>query len=322
MGKRKPILICAQPCILYYAWQLEVMLENFRQVGLNDHKVHCLIGYNRTQEDLGQLWDIFKRVESRYEFCRFYFYEDTRQQPIHYISSIRPNLLSQHFVAYPDLSKEVFFYHDCDIVFTKYPDFFDNYMNDDDNWYVSNTISYIGHTYIKSKGDDVMNMMLSTFGISEDFIKQREQQSGGAQYIMKGVDWRFFKKMEFDCEKLYKSVTDLNNIKKQSEPTYHELQIWCSDMWAILWSAWLRGFKTNVIPELDFAWATDNIERWDEKYIFHNAGVTDAKKNELFYKGDYRFVTPYNVSGETYDITKASYKYFEIVKKVAKYTAI
>lgn len=322
MRKRKPILICAQPLIQYYAWQLEVMLHNFRQVGLLDHKVHILVGYNRTQDNLGKLWDTFKRIESRYEFCEFFFYEDSRQQPIYYISSIRPNLLWQHFEKHPTLSNEVFFYHDCDIVFTKYPDFFEKYMEDDENWYVSNTISYIGHRYIKSKGDAVTEMMLSQFGISEQFIQDREEQSGGAQYIMKGVDWRFFKKMQFDCELLFKNVTELNKSLKKVDDTYHELQIWCSDMWAILWNAWMRGFKTNIIPELDFAWATDDISRWDEKYIFHNAGVTSSMKQTLFYKGDYMNNTPYNVLGDTYDTNRASYKYFEIVKEVSKQTAI
>jgi len=195
-------------------------------------------------------------------------------------------------------------------------------MDDDENWYVSNTISYIGHRYIKSKGDLVMDMMLSIFGISEEFIQEREEQSGGAQYIMKGVDWRFFKKMQFDCETLFKNVTELNNSLKKDNPTYHELQIWCSDMWAILWNAWMRGFKTNVIPELDFAWATDDISRWDEKYIFHNAGVTSSNKEMLFYKGDYINKTPYDVIGDTYDKQKASHKYFQIIQEVSKQTAI
>lgn len=323
MQKKRPIFMCAQPLIIYYGWQLEVMLYNFRQVGIDKHEVHILVAYNKSQDELGRLWDMFKRVESRYsDFAKFFFYEDTREQPIHYISSIRPNIISQHLHAHPGLSNDIIFYHDCDIVFTKYPDFFEKYLAHDNNWYVSDTISYIGHSYIKSKGDDVMNMMLSVFGMQEKFIEERENQSGGAQYLMKGVDWRFFKKMQFDCEKLYKDVSELNNVKKAQNPSYHTLQIWCSDMWAILWNAWIRGFSTNTIPELAFCWATDNVERWDEHYIFHNAGVTSNSREELFFKGDYMNSTPYSIQSNTYNKSRASSRYFEIILEVAKSSVI
>lgn len=323
MQKKRPIFMCAQPLIIYYGWQLEVMLYNFRQVGIDKHEVHILVAYNKSQDILGKLWDMFKRVESRYsDFAKFFFYEDTREQPIHYISSIRPNIISQHFHAHPELSHDIIFYHDCDIVFTRYPDFFENYMAHDNNWYVSDTISYIGHSYIKSKGDDVMDMMLSIFGMQEKFIAERENQSGGAQYLMKGVDWRFFKKMQFDCERLYKDVSELNNVKKAQNPSYHTLQIWCSDMWAILWNAWIRGFSTNTIPELSFCWATDNVERWDEHYIFHNAGVTSDGREELFFKGDYMNSTPYSIQSNTYNKTRASSRYFDIILEVGKSSVI
>lgn len=323
MQKKRPIFMCAQPLISYYAWQLEVMLHNFRQIGIDKHEVHILVAYNKTQDELGKLWDMFKRVESRYsDFAKFFFYEDTRQQPIYYISSIRPNIISQHLYAHDELSNDTIFYHDCDIVFTKYPDFFQNYLADDNNWYVSDTTSYIGHKYIKSKGDEVINMMTSIFGMQENFIAERENQSGGAQYLMKGVDWRFFQKMQYDCERLFRDVTELNNSIKSKDPTYHELQIWCSDMWAILWNAWIRGFKTNIIPELDFVWATDNAEKWDEKYIFHNAGVTENGRQELFYKGDYISTLPYSIQENTYNKSRASSKYFDIILEVAKSSVI
>jgi len=323
MRKNNTILLCAQPCIIYYAWQLEVMLYNFRKVGIDAHEVHCLIAYNKTQDNLGYLWDIFKRIESRYsDFAKFYFYEDTRMQPIRYISSIRPNVMWQHFYQNPELSERVIFYHDCDIVFTKYPDFFEKCEGNDRNWYVSDTISYIGHKYIKSKGQDVLDGMLNVFGINEKFIEERENQSGGAQYIMKGVDWRFFKKIQDDCEKLFYDITLLNNEKRKEDPTYHELQIWCSDMWALLWNAWMRGFTTEIIPELDFCWATDSIENWDKKYIFHNAGVVAQSREDLFFKGDYTDKTPYHIIHNNYNKDRATSKYFDIILEVGKSSAI
>jgi hypothetical protein len=89
--------------------------------------------------------------------ANYFYYEDTRKYPISYISSIRPNVLKQHFKIFTELSQKEIFYHDCDIVFTKYPDFLNkellvNVMN----WFVSDTKSYISYSYILSKGEDVL----------------------------------------------------------------------------------------------------------------------------------------------------------------------
>jgi hypothetical protein len=46
-------------------------------------------------------------------------------------------LLKQHFKAHPQLESEAIFYHDCDIVFTRKPDF--NAFLSDKIWYLSNT---------------------------------------------------------------------------------------------------------------------------------------------------------------------------------------
>jgi hypothetical protein len=60
-------------------------------------------------------------------------------------------------------------------------------------------------------------------------------------------------------------------------------------MWALLWNLWFRGHTTRVIPEMNFSWATDSIERVQELPIFHNAGVgAENQGGELFfYKGKY-----------------------------------
>jgi hypothetical protein len=89
-------------------------------------------------------------------------------------------------------------------------------------------------------------------------------------------------------------------------------------MWAILWGAWLRGYETKIIPEMDFCWATDRIDNWDKKYIFHNAGVTGGTAHELFYKADFRDKYPYLHECETYKKEFASYKYFQIIKAIGQ----
>jgi hypothetical protein len=318
---RKPVtLMCVQPCILYYAWQIEVMLTNFQNIQIDsEFDIECLFAFNKNEPDWEEKVALIKKVESKFEgVAKFFYYEDTRQYPISYISSIRPNVLKQHFNAFADLKNETIFYHDCDIIFAKFPIFLHNYQRQDNNWYVSDTVSYIGYEYIKSKGDDVLFKMCDIVGIDPIDVQQRQLQSGGAQYIMKGVDYNFFHKVEKDCERMYKEISELNQRKKTLDPTHHEIQIWTSDMWCILWNAWLRGYNTNVIKEMDFSWAIDPIEKYDTLSIFHNAGVVGNEPTKVFYKGLYTNKLPYYDDLSDVDETKCSKQYANLIMEVAK----
>ena len=306
--------ICVQPRLLYYAWQVEVMINNFLKHGINPNNIDILVAWN--PNDLTSTlenkhpWD---RLAIHYNQVRFFFYQDTRQQPIHYISSVRPNILKQHFKAHPQLESEAIFYHDCDIVFTQTPNW--NRFLNDNIWYLSNTNSYINYNYITSKGQDVYDKMCEIVGMHPSIPKLMNSNSGGAQYIMKNVDADYWEKVEKDSERLFKEITELNNQKKVADSKYHELQIWCADMWAVLWNGWLLGNETKVIPEMDFSWATDPIKRWKETTIFHNAGVTGTGKH--FYKGIYQQQLPYNIE-DTFDEQFCSKLYFNEIKETAQ----
>lgn len=304
--------ICAQPRILYYAWQVEVMINNFLKRGINPNNIDILVAWN--PDDLtskSENVDIWNKLASHYNTIRFFFYQDTRQKPIHYISSIRPNILKQHFQKHPELKDEVIFYHDCDIVFTKNPDF--RHLLNDDIWYVSDTNSYINSKYILSKGQDVYDKMCEVVGINPTIPKLMNSNSGGAQYILKNIDHNYWDKVERDSENLYKEISEINRKKKEQDSTYHELQIWCSDMWSVLWNGWLLERETKVIPEMDFSWATDHISKWDEKLIYHNAGVTCSCGGN-FYKASYMEILPYKLNIRI-DQNKNSYNYYLEIKE-------
>lgn len=312
--------ISVQPRILYYAWQVEVMLNNFIDLGINPNNIDVLVAYNpndltSSPENI-KLWD---DLRNHYNTVRFFYYEDTRPQPIHYISSVRPNILKQHFQAYPELKNEAIFYHDCDVLFTKSPDFAE--FQNDDIWYLSNTNSYINYDYIVSKGQDVYDKMCEVVGINPAIPKLMNSNSGGAQYILKNVDFDFWDKVERDSEKLYYEITQLNTQKKLENPQYHELQIWCADMWAVLWNAWIRGYETKVVPEMDFCWATEDISNWETKTIFHNAGVT-CSCGRQFYKADYRERLPYDIDIKNYRNNVCGYNYVSEIIKTSKKTCL
>lgn len=315
------------------------MLTNFIENGVNPQDIHivCWKPNGVISKEWLSLAETFKDVS-------FFFYDDIRESK-NYISSIRPNILKQHFNLYPELQDQTIFYHDCDIIFTKpISEWLTKEMIEDDKWYGSDTRWYIGHDYIKSKGDEVLADMCQIVNISEEVVKRNELNSIGAQYIMKNIDAAFWDKVEKDAENLFtvinfkkpfyekawekkmlldSKVTKTKEgklIKEGKEIKYHELQIWCADMWAVLWNAWLRGNTTLVHKNLEFSWGTSSLEVYNKCNIMHNAGVINPQTG-LFFKGSYTQSHPYNDDLQIKEGT-ASNEYWKFIKKVGKTSCI
>lgn len=264
-------------------------------MGVNPNYIDIVCGIENN--DIPLEW---QKLMNHYNYVRFFFYNDTRVTK-NYISSIRPNILKQHFKQYPTLKAETIFYHDCDIIFTKpISDWITDDMINDDKWYGSDTRWYVGHSYIKSKGEGVLDKMCDIVNISKKMIEENENNTIGAQYLMKDIDYTFWDTVERDSENLFRDITELNNQKKQIDPSYHELQIWCADMWAVLWNAWKMGYETTSDKRLDFGWVTNPITDVEKYTILHNAGVVadpdniHSYTNGLFYKGNFINELPYN----------------------------
>lgn len=311
--------ICAQPASIYYAWQVEVMLNNFMSMGVNLNNVDIVCW-----KENGEIPDEWLKLANGYA-ARFFFYNDTRKTK-HYISSIRPNILKQHWEKYPQLKFDAIFYHDCDIVFSKpISEWVTDEMITDENWYGSDTRWYIAHSYIKSKGDDIIKKMCEIMEMDESIIESNEMNAIGAQYLMKGIDYEFWDRVERDSERLFKEITDLNNDKiiedrrtmppDETRQPYHPLQIWCADMWAVLWGGWRIGAKTICHPNFEFSWGTSTKDDYHRFNIMHNAGVTSPNEG-LFYKAQFMNELPYgkdlNIRPET-----ASSAYWEWINLTA-----
>jgi hypothetical protein len=306
--------ICAQPAISYYAWQVEVMLNNFRDMGVNLNQVDIVC-----EKPACKVPEELTKLAERYP-ARFFFYCDTRKEK-GYISSIRPNILKQHFAQHPELSQDVLFYHDCDIAFTRPPsEWITQEMIEGDNWYGSDTKWYIAYDYIIGKGEQVLGLMESIMRMPEGMVKANNDNAIGAQYLMKNIDDRFWARVEMDCERLYVKVTELNNQLKQENPNYHELQIWCADMWALLWNAWKDGVTTLCHPAFDFSWGTSTKDEYYKMNIFHNAGVT-SDESGLFYKAKYINEYPYGLGLDIKPNT-ASAEYYSLVQKAESNSAL
>jgi hypothetical protein len=308
--------ICAQPAINYYTWQVEVMIDNFLQKGVNPEDIHIICGYGK--EGVAPGW---AKLKNRYTDVKFFFYQDTRFKPT-YISSIRPNILHQHWLRNPELEKETVFYHDSDIMFSTNISEFLTPLASDDVCYLSDTVSYIGANYVRSKGEHYLDTLTGLTGVNKQYVIEQENNSGGAQYLLKNIPAKFWEKVYYDCENIWRVGNEMIRKDKEVDPKIHEIQIWCADMWAVLWNLFIWDKKVEVTKTLDFSWGTSHMDEYNRCNIYHNAGVTADRRNELFFKGDYINKLPYSIKLEGFNTNYGAYKYAEQIVKTAETTVL
>jgi hypothetical protein len=280
----------------YYTWQVNLWLESLRELGKSDKAVVLIFIPNFREQN--PKWD---QVLSLYPEAQFVFVKDEDNAssllPI-YIPVLRPYTMWRFLRDNPTYCSKAIFYCDSDILFTK--DFnIDKYLEDGIH-YLSDTNSYINATYFDSKIKDVLPEKLeeyktrdilaevtSLIGISRDVCEKNNLNSGGAQYLLKNTDSNFWSKVMNDCILIRTYLQKVNREFFKDENA--GFQSWCADMWAVLWNLWLRNYKTQVVPELNFAWSTDPIDKLQDTTILHNAGIVSETGNgyPAFYKGKY-----------------------------------
>lgn len=316
------IFISAQPHDIYFAWQIEVQACNFRKFGLSD-KMHVLVWYpdndlrraeGKTVEEFKQKeWDEVKR---KYPEVKFYFYKDQGVDLGLYIPQIRPHILSRHFATYPELNQEVIFYHDSDIIFNYLPDF-ESLSKGYINWQ-SDTSSYLDYNYLRRKEDqgnmppeEAIQTLARIGNVSIETFKSYASKTGGAQYILKGIDASFWQDVERQVLEIrrafWHSIPDSIN-KKYFANESAGFQSWCADMWAVNMALWARCQTTDITPELDFSWATDSAETYHKKPIFHNAGANGSQPG-VFHKAKWIHKSPI---GLIHSVKKDSASYFYV----------
>lgn len=299
--------ICCQPAISYYTWQVEVLINNFKKMGVNPNYIDIVCAIDN--DVIPNEWI---KLMTHYNSVRFFFYNDTREDKT-YIPSVYFNLMKQHIVARPEIQNDVLFLHDSDIVFTKPVDF--NSMIDGDSWYLSDTKFYINYDYIQVKGNDIYEKMCDIVGINKTIPKLMNNNSGGAQYIVKNTTYEFWDKVEKDSVKLYSYFCEVEpNYVKKNEYDY-PIQKWTAGMWSLLWNAWLAGHETIVDDRMGFGWVTNPYSDVEKYSILHNSGVLHTN-TDLFYKGNYINKLPYfeNINVNT---EKASYYYWNQICETA-----
>lgn len=281
---RQVVYMCVQPSHPYFSWQALLWLQSLRDIQESDGAQVIL--YHEEGTELPKQW---VKLALLYPEARIHVYEDNTMKnllPI-YPPLIRPFALSKHFEKYPDLEKKAIFYTDCDILFTGRINL-TPFLNDDIH-YLSDTSSYLGAKYMiekvdqaiplkleELKGRDPLKEVADIVGIDKQIIIDNQQNTGGAQYLLKDITPAFWQKVLNDTIAIRIHLMNINRSYYPSEEKGY--QSWCADMWGVLYNLWQRGDVTRTPKELDFAWSTDTINVLDNIKILHNAGVTGDSK--------------------------------------------
>ena len=297
--------ITSQPATLYYAWQVEVYINNFIKNGINPKDIHVIFVY-----DL-EIPKEIKQIAEKYEDVGFYLYSDTRDER-YYIPSIYFNGVKQHFKEFPELENEVVMFHDSDTILLK--SWSSNHLLNDDVWYFSNTNSYINYDYVISKGEDIYEGMLDIVGLDESIPKLNNANSGGAQHLIKNTNWEFWDKVESDSIKLYKFFCEKEPSYVKRHESDYPIQKWTAGMWSLLWNSWKIGKEVRISNDMSFSWATDVTPMMEGKQFLHNAGVT-FDRQDLFFKGKWIDITPYQKNLQI-NPNFCSYEYYKAIQDV------
>lgn len=305
--EKKPIIMMAQPDDTCFVWEVDLFLDRLIRLDMtNEAHVLWYIPTDRQSMGVNPYVELLENKYKTTPSIKFFYYNADKAvekdiNSIQYISLLRPYCLKNHFLKHPELKEEVIFYCDSDIAFVKaFP--FEKFV-EGDTCYVSDTASYLNLQYLEGKIEqsekadklralDPINEIAKQVGISKQIIALNNEGTGGAQYILKNIDFDFWDSVYYDSIAIRRYFKNLNKHFFPSENA--GWQSWCADMWAVLWNLWKRGVKTEVPKEMDFAWGTSPADYLNRVYIYHNAGVTSKIMNMngedvvMFYKGIYR----------------------------------
>lgn len=299
MNDLKIVTIC--PDDTYFTWQVHLWLESLKERNLSDKAIVLIFVSKERKAGFEQQKTKWEKIFSLYPEAEYHFYHDEHNiqnlLPI-YIPVLRPYTAWRYWQDVPEMEEKAVFYCDSDILFMENFDL--SPFIDDEICYLSDTKGYINARYFDSKVNDVLPQKLEKYkeidildnvakliGVNREICEKNNENSGGAQYLLKKVDAKFWQKVMRDCITIRMQLQDYNRQYFANEDK--GFQSWAADMWSVLWNLWVRKKETRIVKELDFSWATDPISKLKTCPIFHNAGAIGTMQNgrPTFFKGKY-----------------------------------
>lgn len=258
--------IFAQPSIRRFEWELATVCKSLLDLGVQKSDIVLLFA------------DDTDKIEEHFDGYDWHVYTDDREST-DYIPSLRPFLWWKYLSEDPAREKETYVYLDSDVIIGSL-DIFNLSELSEKTWCCSDTVGYIGLDYLKSvtNADHTIRVMTDTVGVPIEWLEHIQDNSGGAQWVLQAPTAAYWHDVYVNSISLFNAIRDIDT----------SLQKWTAEMWAQLWTMYHYGIEPCVSEQLEFAWATDDIDAidFDKIKIIHNAGVYDNTQG-LFFKGDF-----------------------------------
>lgn len=266
----------------YIIWQLYVQAANLREYGEEENMV-VLFGLEPGTKEPDEET---KKFEAWFK-GKVYYYPDTRVSR-HYRSSIRPHLIAKYLKDHPT---DCFYYSDQDTIHLEKPEW-DKYKDTPYHYVAPSAKSYMDSIYLRrfteslpkgQRGKNIFPEICKLIGIEEELYIKNDEHCGGAHYIIKGTDYKFWEKCEKDCEAVYKYLADAS--REDSKNKVYAVQKWATDLWVLFANLLLTGKEVRHLKEIDFIWPYYTFKDAKEKgvKIIHNAGVTRSNHQHIFF---------------------------------------
>ena len=308
--------IMSQTTVTKFRWQLEVAITNLTSLGVSPKDIFVIF-IDAPDGDISTP----SFIKDKYKVNVYQYAPDYDGfNKYRYIPYVKPWGLYRFFSENPKEIPYTYMYQDSDVVYRELID--ESNLNVDSlHWTGSETGSYTGLAYIKSKGDNILKQMADYIGISPSIIEGLGDHVPGAQLVINTPDPQWFKASAELSQKLYYYLGTLEPeykelYKQQGRPEEYVIQRWTAQMWTDVWIPASHGVQMRVSPEMDFCFATDTMETMNQRKIYHDAGVTDTD-HDMFFKGKYDHgLSPFGQDFSYVNKNKASAFYVKAIEKV------
>lgn len=287
----------------YYLWQMIVQAVHLEELGFED--VHYLVYYGDRSS--------IRARRARDQLCaRVHLMEQGNTRWLgrynRYDPAMKPMMVSRWMQRDRDRETVPFLYLDPDAVLTRVPDQWP------EPWHASDTDSYTGPDYIRSKGEGLLDDMCGIVGVDPEVA--RSMTGIGAQYVIAGTTAEFWRGVALASVEIHDLCI---NTRQDYWPDDHEypVQAWCAEMYATQLAALRDGLNPTPSESMKFMWADGDVSGWDDPDVmfYHNAGAVGHEEDGThFRKSAWQSVSPFGKSIRT-DPSSASHRYVQMIHR-------
>lgn len=291
------------PAVDFYIWQAVVQRYALSQLGWD---VTYLVYYTtrRPPPRLAKLSAVAE-VEA---------WEDWRTADLHgYNPSMKPWLVGKWLERYPHHIDKPLLLMDPDVVPTGVHEM---PTPEPMRWWGTDTDSYTGPGYLRSKGEGMWRGLCDIVGVAAD--EAARHPGIGAQYTFTGAAPEFWSTV---AEKSVEAYTFMQRTAKEFTPLFPDgtrglpVQAWCSEMYVMQLEMIRRGIEPRMSDAMEMVWANGPASDWDRVGFFHDAGIVDPEPGH-FHKQTYQ-VSPWK-KRLAVDASSASARYVELIREVGR----